>query len=89
MLQTLEIAIFIFLTLWVFPFSLVFVSGYHNLKNKAITPLRFLYSTLQVRVVIEAIYKKMSKRKNKHIRQETYVEIFEQPYKEKYIWWES
>ena len=91
--QYWQIANFLFLICWVFSFPLAVGFGYRMMKAREITPLMFLvYLTFPIALFLRILFKRLVKREQRHIHQKAnnrLVEIFEEPYKEKYVWWEA
>ena len=93
--QFWQIAAFIFLVIWVFPFPLSVGLSYKRLKNGEISRLRFLmYLSFPFIAILVICIKRFLK--TNHETRQTYqradnrlVEIFQLPYKEKYFWWEA
>ena len=91
--QPWQIAILVFLALWVFPFPIAVGVVFKKLQTKSITPLEFLvYLMFPVLSLLRMIWKMKSGSETESIPKDTddrLAEIADQPYKEKYIWWEA
>ena len=88
-----QIATVLFLVLWVAPFPLAVSYGYRMLKTKKIPFWVFvMFLTFPFFSVFMALSIRNKKRNIVRLTQETdsrLIEIFEEPYKEKFYWWEA
>ncbi|XP_066926100.1 uncharacterized protein [Clytia hemisphaerica] len=88
-----QIVNIVFLILWVFSFPIAVAIGYQKLKNREISRLKFMMLlTVPCGAFFLIACKKFIKKDNRHLHQKAddrLVEMFELPYKEKYIWWEA
>ena len=87
-----QIATMVFLIFWVVPFPFALTLGYSLFKNKKIhasTYLLFLTCpTLCILKTCVSRWKRIESQRNTFV-DERLEEIFEQPYREKFFWWES
>ena len=91
--QYWQIANFIFLVLWAFSFPSAVAIGYRKLKKREISRLRYtLFLTFPFVSYIDVLFKKFIRTESRALHErvdDRLVEMFELPYKEKYIWWEA
>ena len=91
--QYWQIANFIFLVLWAFSFPSAVAIGYRKLKKREISRLRYtLFLTFPFVSYIDVLFKKFIRTEGRALHErvdDRLVEMFELPYKEKYIWWEA
>ena len=91
--QPWQIANFLFLIFWVFPFPFAIGIIFLKLRNRIISPLELLlYLTFPITCFIRTVYGKCRRNTEENIGQvtdERLAEIADQPYKEKFIWWEG
>ena len=87
-----QVANMVFLVCWVVPFPFAVMLGYHLFKNKKISVVTYIYFLIFPIVYIHKTF--LSKRRwaqfkrNKFIEQR-FAEIFEEPYRKNFFWWES
>ena len=93
--QQWQIANLLFLIFWVAPFPIAIIFGYRRLKMRHISPWMFLmlltFPVLSI-VLLFVLILRNKKRRNIHLTQtvdERLIEIFEEPYKERFYWWEA
>ena len=91
--QPWQIASFVFLAFWIFPFPLAVGLAIRRLHKRAFTPVAFLmYLTVPSFSLLQNVCQRILRKEVGDIPQvtdERLVEIADQPYKEKFIWWEG
>uniref|UniRef100_A0A7M5XKV8 Uncharacterized protein n=1 Tax=Clytia hemisphaerica TaxID=252671 RepID=A0A7M5XKV8_9CNID len=88
-----QVANMLFLVFWVVPFPLAVVLGYYLFKNKKISVTTYLiFLIFPMFCILRTCFSRW-KRTGETDRSDfignRFAEIFEQPYREKFFWWES
>ena len=82
----------VFLICWVVPFPLAVTLGYYLFKNKKISVIKFLmFLIFPIFCILKTCFSrwKGTETNTNNFIDERFKEIFEEPYKEKFVWWES